>query len=539
MSDRNTRSDGTTIDGLAHMLQEGRITRRGFLAGAAGLLGSMAAAEGLLARVAGAQTTSKNTLVIGQSSDISKLDPHLSTTVNDIAVTFNLYDNLLSRHHDGKLYASAATEWKLLNPTTWQFKLRQGLKFHNGDPLTSADVKFSFERTYDPNAKGVNVRSVLNTIDRIETPDPLTVNIVTKKPDPLLAARTAFYAGQIMPKAYFEKVGADEFNAKPIGSGPVRFTSWVKDDRLILDANKDYWGGKIDVDQIIFRPAPELSARIAALLKGEVDLITKIPPDQMDRVAKAPNTKIEGVLYGGLYCLSVVSQKPPLDSKPFRQAMSLAIDRATIVKELWRGQGSVPNSFVVKGDNHYDPSLPPLPYDPNRAKQLIKEANYKGEELVIETGVGFTVLDREMGEVIVAMWKDVGINAKLELIEYSVYLQKIREKSFKGLRWTDPTSAYNDPDGMMWRHLAPGGPNAYWFRNPRFDELGNAARFSVDEKFRGEAYKEMIRLELEYLPIIPILQPMELYGLQKYVDWKPYANQMMEFRRFNLKFKRG
>jgi peptide/nickel transport system substrate-binding protein len=101
----------------------------------------------LLARVAGAQTTGKNTLVIGQSSDISKLDPHLSTTVNDIAVTFNLYDNLLSRHHDGKLYASAAHEWKLVNPTTWQFKLRQGLKFHNGDPLTSADVKFSFERT--------------------------------------------------------------------------------------------------------------------------------------------------------------------------------------------------------------------------------------------------------------------------------------------------------------------------------------------------------------------------------------------------------
>ena len=232
-------------------------------------------------------------------------------------------------------------------------------------------------------------------------------------------------------------------------------------------------------------PCPELSARIAALLKGEVDLITKIPPDQMDRVAKASNTKIEGVLYGGLYCLSVVSQKPPLDSKPFRQAMSLAIDRETIVKELWRGQGAVPNSIVVKGDNHYDPSLPPLPYDPNRAKQLLKEANYKGEELVIETGVGFTVLDREMGEVIVAMWKDVGINAKLELIEYSVYLQKIREKSFKGLRWTDPTSAYNDPDGMMWRHLAPGGPNAYWFRNPRFDELGNAARFSVDEKLRG------------------------------------------------------
>ncbi len=538
MAEWAKQRDEITVDGLARMLRDGRITRRGFLAGAAGLLGSMAAAEGMLARVAGAQTTGKNTLLVGQSSDVSKLDPQMSTTVNDIAVTFNLFDNLLTRRRDGKLYASLATEWKLVNPTTWQFKLRPNVKFHNGDRLTSADVKFTYERSYDPNAK-VITKSVLNTIERIETPDPLTVVIVTKQPDPLLAARTAFYAGQIMPKDYFTKVKDDEFNAKPVGTGPVRFTSWVKDDRMILDANADYWGGKLAVNQIIFRPLPELSARIAALLKGEVDIITKIPPDQVERIAKAPTTKIEGVLYGGLYCLSVASQKPPMDNKALRQAMSLAIDRETIVKELWRGQAAVPNSLVVKGDAHHDPTLPPLKYDPTQAKQLLKEANYKGEELTLETPIGFMVMDKEMSEVVTSMWKDVGINAKLEQLEYSVYQQKIREKSFKGLRWTDPTSAYNDPDGMMWRHLAPGGPNAYWFRNPRFDELGSAARYSVDEKFRAEAYKEMARLELEFLPLIPVIQPMELYGLQKYVDWKPYANQTMEFRNFNLKFARG
>ena len=538
MEDVGAKRDGITVDGLARMLRDGKITRRGFLARAAALLGSMAAAEGVLARVAGAQTTTKTNLVIGQSSDISKLDPHLSTTVNDIAVTFNLYDNLLTRRLDGKLYPSLATEWKLVNPTTWQFKLRPDVKFHNGDPLTAADVKFSFERSYDLTAKVITT-SVLNTIERIETPDPYTVTIITKKPDPLLAARTAFYAGQIMPKAYFEKVGADEFNAKPIGSGAVKFASWVKDDRLVLDANRDYWGGKMDADQVIIRPIPELSARLAALLKGEVDLITKIPPDHVERVAKNPTTKIEGVLYAGLYIFAVATQRPPLDSKPFRQALSLAIDREIIVKELWRGQAGVPTGPIVKTDNHYDGSLSPLKYDPDRAKQLLKEANYKGEEMIIESAVGTIVLDREMSEVIVSMWKSVGINARLELLEYSVFQQKIREKTFKGVRWSDPTSAYSDPDGMMWRHLAPGGPTAYWFRHPRFDELGNAARLSVDEKFRGEAYREMTTLLFEYLPWIPVIQPMELYGLQKYLDWKPYANQTMEFRRFNMKFNRG
>ena len=109
-----------------------------------------------------------------------------------------------------------------------------------------------------------------------------------------MASRVAYYAGQIMPKAYFQKVGDDEFNAKPVGTGPVKLASWVKDDRMVLDAVKDYWGGKIEVDQIVFRPLPELAARIAALLKGEVDIITKIPPDQMERVAKSVNHQDRG-----------------------------------------------------------------------------------------------------------------------------------------------------------------------------------------------------------------------------------------------------
>ena len=123
--------------------------------------------------------------------------------------------------------------------------------------------------------------------------------------------------------------------------------------------------------------------------------------------------------------------------------------------------------MVIKGDSHYDPSLPPLKYDPDKAKQLLKEANYKGEDLTLETPIGFMVMDKEMSEVVTSMWKDVGINAKLETLEYSVYQQKIREKSFKGQCWTDPTSAYNDPDGMMWRHLAQGGPNAPWMNCSR------------------------------------------------------------------------
>src|SRR6476661_8848862 len=513
-----------------------KISRRGLLKGAAavGVAGSL---PHLRPGLAHAQTTQKRELVVAQGGDISKFDPHFSTSSNDIRWSFNIFDNLTARHADGMLYPGLAAEVKLQGATTWSFKLRQGVKFHNGDPFTAADAKFSLERTYDPNAKTM-VATVFTTIDRIETPDPFTLIIHTKKPDPLLAARLAFYGGQVVPKKYLESVGNDAFNAKPVGSGPVRFTSWVKDDRAVLEANPDYWGGKIDMDRWIMRPIPETAPRIAALLKGEVDAITQLPPDQEERVAANASTRVAGALYAGLYVLAVNSTRPPLDNPLVKQALSLAIDRESIVKELWRGRGVVPNGPIAKGDNHFDTSLPPLPYSPAEAKDRLKKAGYKGEEVFIETTVAYVAQDKAMAEAIAAMWKDIGVNVKVEVIEYSVRAQKNREKSFKGVFWSDPTSTLSDPDGMMWRLLGPGGPQDYW-REAKFDELGNAARFSVDEKFRAGAYKEMTKIFLENLPWLPVIQPYEDYGIQKYVEFTPNPNQQFEIRRFNFKFRRA
>src|SRR6266481_5683208 len=199
------------------------MTRRELITGAAAAAGAVAVLPG----PARAQTTQKRELIVAQGGDIAFFDPHMSTSSNDIRVSFNLYDNLTSRHPDGKLYPGLATEWKLQGQTTWRLKLRQGVKFHNGDPFTSADAKFSLERTYDP-AANTMVKTVFTTIDRIEAPDPYTLVIHTKKPDPLLPARLAFYGGQIVPKKYLESVGGETFNAKPVGTGPVSFVSWVK-----------------------------------------------------------------------------------------------------------------------------------------------------------------------------------------------------------------------------------------------------------------------------------------------------------------------
>jgi peptide/nickel transport system substrate-binding protein len=513
-----------------------QVTRRELLKGAAAL-GVAGALPQALPGAAQAQTTQKKELVVAQGGDISKFDPHFSTSSNDIRWSFNIFDNLTSRHPDGKLYPGLATEWKLQGQTTWAFKLRPGVKFHNGDPFTSADAKFSLERTYDPSVKTM-VATVFTTIERIEAPDPGILVITTKKPDPLLPARLAFYGGQIVPKKYLESVGNDTFNAKPVGTGPVRFVSWVKDDRLTLEANPDYFGGKSDLDRLVVRSIPETSPRVAALLKGEVDIITQLPPDQGERVSGNPTTRVAGALYAGLYVLAVNSKRPPLDNPLVKQALSLAIDRELIVKELWKGRGIVPSGPIAKGDNHFDAKLPPLAYNPKEARERLRKAGYKGEEIFIETTVAYVSQDKAMSEAIAAMWKDVGVNVKVEVIEFSVRAQKNREKSFKGVFWSDPTSTLGDPDGMMWRLLGPGGPMDYW-RDAKFDELGAAARFSVDEKFRGEAYKEMTKIFLEHFPWLPVIQPYEDYGLQKHVEWTPNPNQAFEIRRFAFKFRRA
>src|SRR5688500_4832246 len=180
---------------------------------------------------------------------------------------------------------------------------------------------------------------------------------------------------------------------------------------------------------MIVRVIPEVAPRIAALLKGEVDIITQLPPDHGERVNANASTRVAGALYAGLYVIAVNSKVKPLDNPLVKQAMSLAIDRSLIVNELWRGRGIVPSGPIAKGDNHFDASLPPLAYNPKEARERLKKAGYKGEEIVIETTSAYMANDKPMSEAIVAMWRDIGVNAKVEVLEYSVRAQKKDRKS--------------------------------------------------------------------------------------------------------------
>ena len=476
-------------------------------------------------------------VTILQGADVTTLDPHLSTFATDVNATFAIFDTLTFRNEDqSAVRPMLALDWKV-QERRWEMKLRPNVVFHNGDPLTSADVKFSIERTYDPNLKSA-VANVFSTVERIETPDPLTVTFITRQPDTLLPSRLAFYGGQIVPRTYLERVGVDGFARAPIGTGPYRFSSLIKDDRLVLERFDGYWGGAPNFERILFRPRPEVAPRISALLAGDADLVTNVPADQIDAIGRSGRAHVDGALFNGLHVLAVNSKVPPLDNPLVKQALSLAIDRETILKTVHRGQGVVPNGPIAQGDFGFDATLPPLEYNTERARQRLQAAGYRGEPIVLETTQGYLLGDRQMAEMLDEMWRKVGINSRLELIEIAARSEKTRDKSFKGLWWSDPASTLLDPDGMMFRLLGPGGTQEYW-QHAEWERLGNEARSSLDQELRLRNYRRMKEIALEHLPWIPIVQPRRLYGIANTIEFRPYSNGYVNVRRENLKPKRS
>ena len=475
----------------------------------------------------------KTDLIIGQAADVTTLDPQLSTVSNDIFVTFNLFDNLVFRARDNSLQPMLATEWRLVDDLTWEFRLREGVTFHNGEPFGADDVEFTIERTYDE-AAATRVATVFATVEDVQVVDDLTVRFAMRAPDPLLPGRVAFYGGQMLPKDYFTEVGAEQFGQAPIGTGPVQFVERVPDERLVLERYEGYWGEPINVERVIFRPIPELSARIAALETGEVDIITRVPPDQVERVQELENARVEQVLYNGLNVLVVNVKQEPLDDPLVRQALSLAIDREAILEELFAGQGQIPTGPAIDTQFAYNPDLEPLAYDPDRARELLEEAGYDGTPVVFETTNGSIINDQSTAEAIAAMWEEVGFTVDLQTIEAAVRAEKNAAKSFLGVFWSDPTDTVADPDGMMWRLLGPGGPQDY-FRQEEWDRLGNEARVSLDPEQRRQNYYRMYEIFLENFPWIPVIRPYESYGVANYVEWYPFANQYFNLRADNLR----
>ena len=288
---------------------------------------------------ASSDTTQKRDLVVLQWSDLTALDPHGASYTTDCRVVSNIFDTLVRRHPDGTLRPSLATAWQPTGPTTWHLTLRPDVRWHDGTRFTAVDAKYSLDRTFDPSVKAARLLQLFQTIDRTDAPDAETLVIHTKRPDVLIPARLAAW-GFVVPWTYIDRVGFTGFNRHPMGTGPLRFVSWSKGDSCVLEVNPDYWGGRLDLDRVIFRPVSDPLVRVEELLRGDADLVTQLSPPHGERVAAHPATRVVGAPYAGLYVLAV--KRPDGSAEPpSRPASPLAGHRSGHDREgdlAWAGR---------------------------------------------------------------------------------------------------------------------------------------------------------------------------------------------------------
>jgi peptide/nickel transport system substrate-binding protein len=255
-------------------------------------------------------------------------------------------------------------------------------------------------------------------------------------------------------------------------------------------------------------------------------------------VKNGANTKMSDFRNIGFYTVTPNVKVKPLDDKRVRQALSMAIDRQSIATGLMKGRATVPTGFLCQGDFAYDSSKPPMPYDQAKARDLLRQAGYNNEEIFIESQRNI-LLDNEQQvcEAIISMWRAVGVNAKLELIEPAVRAEKNRLRNYKGHFTSYFTSVLGDPDGFMWRTLQPNGGLNYGVTNDEFIRLGREANGSFDQPLRERNYKRMNEIFLDELPTFPIIEATLGFGLQKYIDFTAGPVTSVDFRKENLTFK--
>ena len=478
-------------------------------------------------------------MVIGVQGLPGGMDPPNELSNVGTRVTYSVFDTLIRRDFldNNKLIPALATEWKRLDETTLELKIRQGVTFHNADPLTSEDAKFTFERLLKQDSPFVEARSYFASFKEVLAPTPDTLRIVTNAPDPLLEQRLASWGSWILPKKYIEQVGSAEFAKKPIGTGPYKVVKFDPADQLALERHESYWDEKPPAKQMIFRIIPENAARVTALINNEVQLITNIPPDQVKALQGASNVEVRDVPLANMHVLRYNTKHPVLASEKLRQAMNLAIDRKLLVETLWGGR-----AMLMRGHQFeeygalYNASRPYIAFDAAKAKALVAESGYKGEKITYRTQADYYTNGLQAGQAIIAMWKDAGINAEILLVTAG---DKEDPAQSMVANWSN-SSVLADPDGCLWRGWgkASAVQKSYWTPDAEFNRLGEEARTSLDVKKRHDNYQKMLDIWEKESPGTVLYAPVENYGVSKDVNWAPYPFYYMDLRAYNLSFNK-
>ena len=466
------------------------------------------------------------------------IDPQ--THVGTIAESMlrHIYEPLVKVERDGKTISPLlATAWKRLDDNTVQFTLRQNVLFHNGEPFNADSVKYSILRPLDPKNNAA-ARSTYTVIDRVDVVDPYTVNVRTAKPDPALINRmTGFSMVQLAPKW-------TEANAEPggvlktaNGTGPYKFKSWSPNQDLVVESNEQYWGGAPQIKNVRMKIIGEQATRVAALRSGEIHVAKDMPPEEVDSINKGGRQTARAVASNRVPYYVMDTTKPPTDNPKVRQAINYAVDWDSIIQGVLLGNGTRIATVLPPWTVGYDPALKPYPYDPDKAKSLLKEAGVaSGVDLNVWYQQGRYMKDKEVAEAFIQQLNKVGIRAKGLLTDPSVLTQKDNAKELDGLIFASWGNWIFDADNMLYSRFSietrdtinnAKGASSINYGSTQFNDLITQARYTIDSDKRNQLYAQAQKIMFDDAAALFMYNLTDIYGVDNWVKWEPRFDEMV------------
>ena len=478
-----------------------------------------------------ARAPSSDVLVVGLSQTVETLDPAMHRDRTTETVIRNLMDGLLTRDADMRVVPELAESVQAVNDTTWEIKLRRGVRFHNGDPLTARDVKFTLERTLKPKMidGGSSPRAgLLGPVTDVERVDDYTLRVRTKVPFPILPALLPFH--EIVPEGYVQRVGARRFAEQPIGTGPFKFVEWARGERVVMERFGDYYGGSPNIPPagpavvrlLVFKFIPEPASRVAALKSGDCHIIQDLPPHLVANVQADPRTKVLSCKGTRTYYIGLNVTQPPFDDVCVRWAMNHAVNFPAIVDTVLAGRGERLAGPLVPETFGFDKSLRPYAYDPQRAKQLLAEAGYpKGFAVEFDVEKDF----QEVAQAVSGQLRRVGVEARVRVWEWGV-LQPQLPAGKRKMFFTHWGNATLDPIDILTPTLHSGERGNYTgYGNREVDGLLDKANVTMEANERRRLFERAQRLIHSDAPWVFGYRMDELYGARREVEgWQPSAD---------------
>ena len=462
----------------------------------------------------------KDTLSVDLPGEPASLDPHVQWDTDSYHVYRNIFDNLVTRNPDGKIVPQLANAWRYENDTTLVLDIRTDVKFHDGTPLTVDDVAWSVQRIIDPAFKSPQL-SQFNSIVKAEAVGTDKVRLTTSSPYPALLAQLVKLS--IVPRAYVQKVGNEKFNVEPMGSGPYRFVSWQKGVRVTLAANESYWRGRPPFKTVTFQMVPDTATRIANLKTGRADIIRQLNPDDAASLKGESRLQILSGPTERTGYLFINALAGPTKDVRVRRAIAHAINRQLLIDALLGGYGRPVTILLTPANFGYIEGMKGYPFDPTRARQLLKEAGAEGAEISFYTSPAY---DQRLVQAIQQMLQEVGLKVAISQTDQPTFLKRRQGKpeeagSISLGRWS---CACQDADGVIFPLFHS---QSLWakYANPAFDDAVTRARQTLKDDERLKHYREAFAILEQDVPGIGLYQDFAIYAARRELSWKPTANE--------------